>query len=97
MNPHHTPPSADDLDRLAARRASAKLGWYLHAAVYLAVNGGLWALAWPRGHSWPIYPLLGWGLGLALHGGAVWLAGPGAALRERLVERERAALARRTR
>ena len=30
--------SSDTLDRLARRRAKAKLGWFAHAAVYVAVN-----------------------------------------------------------
>ena len=31
--------SADhSTERLARRRAGAKMGWYIHAAVYLAVN-----------------------------------------------------------
>ena len=34
-------PSPDQLDRLAANRASMKIGVYVHAAVYLAVNLGL--------------------------------------------------------
>ena len=32
------PLSADALDRLAQRRAKAKMGWYMHASVYLLVN-----------------------------------------------------------
>ena len=92
----HRPHTEDDrIERLARRRAGAKMGWYMHAAVYLLVNLGLAALALSSGRDWHAYPLLGWGLGLAIHGAAVWLIGPGAALRERLVERERAALARR--
>ena len=85
----------DRIERLARRRAGAKMGWYLHALVYLCVNAGLALIAWQTGRTWAVYPLAGWGLGLAIHGLAVWLIGPGAALRERLVERERAALARR--
>ena len=89
-------PAVDSaLDRLARRRAGAKMGWFIHAAVYAIVNLGLAALSLSAGRDWHAYPLLGWGLGLAIHGAAVWLIGPGAALRERLVERERAALARR--
>ena len=87
--------TAEQIDALASKRAGAKMGWYMHAAVYLLVNLGLAALALSSGRDWHAYPLLGWGLGLAIHGAAVWLIGPGAALRERLVERERAALARR--
>ena len=88
-------PAVDSaLDRLARRRASAKMGWFIHAAVYAIVNLGLAALSLSAGRAWHLYPLAGWGLGLATHGAAVWLVGPGAEWRERLIERERAALAR---
>ena len=90
-------PSSASLDALAHRRARAKLGWFAHAAVYALVNLGLIVLSLAQGRHWAVFPLLGWGLGLALHGTAVWLVGPGAALRQRLIERERAALARRPR
>ncbi|MFV0681491.1 2TM domain-containing protein [Ottowia sp.] len=92
------PPTAlteTEIERLARRRAGAKMGWYIHAAVYVAVNLMLIALSLYQGRSWFIFPLLSWGLGLALHGGGVWLAGPGCGLRQRLIERERAALAGR--
>ncbi|MFT3777186.1 MAG: 2TM domain-containing protein [Ottowia sp.] len=78
----------DHIERLARRRAGAKMGWHLHALVYLCVNAGLALIAWQTGRAWAIYPLAGWGLGLALHGVAVWLLGPAASLRERLVETE---------
>lgn len=92
MNPTHT---SDRLERLARRRAGAKMGWFIHACVYLIVNLFLAALAIATGRHWYAFSLLGWGLGLALHGTAVWLLGPGASLRERMIERERAALQRR--
>lgn len=79
-------------ERIAQQRASAKLGWYRHAAIYLIVNLGLFILAFYQGRGWAIYPALGWGLGLAIHGVAVWLHGPTSHWRERLVERERQAL-----
>ncbi|MFD1711075.1 2TM domain-containing protein [Ottowia sp. GY511] len=85
------------LERLARRRAAAKLGWYTHALVYALVNVGLAAIALGNGQSWHAYPLLGWGLGLAIHGAAVWLLSPGARWREQLVERERQALMRQPR
>ena len=81
-----------NLEHLALRRARAKLGWGLHAGVFLAVNTGMVALSLATGRHWAIYPLLGWGLGLAIHGLAVWLLAPGNNLMERLVARERAAL-----
>lgn len=86
----------DELDRLARRRAGAKLGWFLHAAVYLVVNLLLFALSdYGFGHrSWSAKPMLGWGLGLALHGASVWLLGAGGNLRERMVQKERERLQR---
>lgn len=81
------------LGRLARRRARAKLGWFAHATVYLAVNLGLIALSWVHGRGWAVFPLLGWGVGLLLHGAAVWLFAPGGNLLERMVQRERAKLA----
>ena len=41
---------SDPIERLARRRAGAKLGWYLHATIYLLVNLLLvyWLLFLPR-------------------------------------------------
>lgn len=92
----NTPLSNDDIDRLARRRAGAKLGWYTHAAVYLVVNLFLFVLSEHAlgERRWSIYPMLGWGLGLALHGVAVFLLGSGSGLRDRMVEKERERLRR---
>jgi hypothetical protein len=91
-----TPLSNDDIDQLARRRAGAKLGWYAHAAVYLIVNLLLFAISeYALGERrWSIYPLLGWGLGLTLHGVAVFVLGAGSDLRERMVDKERERLRR---
>jgi hypothetical protein len=85
-------PLASDLERLARRRARAKLGWYTHASVYILVNLFLAFLSSRHTHSWAVYPALGWGLGLLIHGAAVWLSMPGGNLYAQLLERERAAL-----
>jgi hypothetical protein len=82
----------DNIDRIARKRANAKLGWLMHASIYLIVNAFLFALSLWQGKAWAAFPLLGWGLGLAIHGAAVWFAGAGSALREGLVARERARL-----
>ena len=81
------------IDKLALRRAKAKLGWFVHAAIYALVNLGLIALSLANGRSWAIYPLLGWGVGLLAHGLSVWMLPPGGALLGSMVERERARLA----
>ena len=85
MSRHDT----DPIERQARRRAGAKLGWYIHAGVYLAVNTLLAILSSMGDRSWAIYPALGWGLGLAIHGVVVFLVTGGGGLHQRLVERER--------
>ena len=77
------------LERQARRRAGAKLGWYIHAFVYVAVNLMLVLLSTVSGKHWAIFPALGWGLGLAIHGMVVFLVTGGAGLRARLVQQER--------
>lgn len=96
MNQAMTFLSPEQIDRLARKRASAKMGWYTHAAVYVVVNAFLVLLAQASlGHrAWSIYPVLGWGVGLGLHGLAVFFFGGGSDLRQRLVERERQQLLR---
>jgi hypothetical protein len=90
----NTPLSPEALDRLARKRAGAKMGWYIHATVYVCVNAALLGAAFLMGRHWAIYPLLGWGVGLALHGIAVWGMGAGSQWRERLVQQEREKLQR---
>lgn len=91
-----TPLSPEDIDRLARKRASAKLGWYIHALAFVLVNLGLFLgsdMVWGT-RAWSVKPLLGWGLGLALHGASVWLVGDTSNLRERMVQKERDRLMR---
>ena len=90
------PLTPEDIDRIARKRAGAKLGWYVHATVYLVVNAAmvLASLYGLRQRPWTIYPALGWGLGLTLHGIAVFLLGSGSGLRERMVHKERERLLR---
>lgn len=85
--------SFDAIEDLARKRAGAKLGWFIHASVYVAVNSFLVLTALYHGKMWAVFPLLGWGLGLLIHGAAVWFASSGSALHERLLTRERARLA----
>ena len=49
------------LEQLARKRASAKLGWYIHASVYVAVNLLLAALSAISGRHWAVFPAVGWG------------------------------------
>jgi hypothetical protein len=83
------PLSDPDRERIARHRAAMRFGWLVHAAVYVAVNLLLASISVASGRGWAIFPLLGWGLGLAIHGAVVLLAGPGGRLRERLLQQER--------
>jgi hypothetical protein len=40
------------------------------------------------GHRWHALPLLGWGLGLAIHGLVTWLSLRGDGLHQRMLDRE---------
>jgi len=85
-------PLPPELERLARRRAKAKIGFGIHALVYAAVITGLGLLALSQGRAWALWPAAGWGFGLLMHGLGVFGFGSGSAWQERLVEREREAL-----
>jgi hypothetical protein len=77
------------LAQQARRRVGIKAAFAVHAFVYVVVNLGIVLVDEISGGSrWSTYPLLGWGLGLAIHGlvSLVQLRTEG--LRERLVARE---------
>jgi hypothetical protein len=60
---------------VAIRRIRAKRGFWVHFATYLAVNALLvviWAVTSP-GYFWPIWPILGWGIGIAANAAGVFL------------------------
>jgi hypothetical protein len=66
----------EELESSAHELRSARDGFFIHAAVYVAVNLLLFVI-WvvtDRDHPWFVYPLLGWGIGLAAHGAAVRVA-----------------------
>lgn len=88
--------SPEEIEHLARRRAGAKMGWYLHACVYVVVNVVFFLLSTYgyRHRPWSPFPVLGWGIGLALHGISVFVLGKGSSLRERMVAREREKLQR---
>ncbi len=75
--------------RRAEKRVEELRGFYVHCIVYVAVNGLLLCLNYFQspGHWWFQWPLLGWGIGLAMNGLSVWKNGLfGEAWKERKVE-----------
>lgn len=91
-----TPMTDDEIEARAKRRVDQKMGFYVHALVFVLVNAGLYAInlyqGAPRWHAWP---LTWWGLGLAIHGVVTFLGGRGEGLRERMLADEIAKLKNR--
>jgi hypothetical protein len=87
--------SPEEIEHVAQKRAVAKLRWYVHAMVYATVNLFLFLISGAGfGHRpWSAIPMLGWGLGLALHGFSVFVLGD-TGFRDRLVQQERDRLRR---
>jgi len=76
----------DSIEARAERRVRRKMGFLLHAFVFIAVNAGLYAItSEPR---WSHFALFGWGLGLAIHGLMTVIALQGGSVRRGLLARE---------
>jgi hypothetical protein len=61
-----------DLRRVAVTRLRKKRGLQAHLLAYVLVNlflNGIWLVVGQDLFYWPIFPLFGWGIGLAFH---VW-------------------------
>lgn len=62
----------------AVRRVKARRDFSGHVAAYFIVNAmlvGIW-LSSGVGYFWPIWPMLGWGVGLAFNAWAVYFQKP---------------------
>lgn len=77
-------PGSDEALRRARLHVRRLRGWITHASIYALVITGLW-IGWlvlgdaglpsraaNARFPWPLAPMLGWGLGVAIHGVAVW-------------------------
>jgi hypothetical protein len=61
--------SNEDLRKAAVERLKKKREFYQHLVAYVLVNTflvAIWALS-SAGFFWPVFPILGWGIGLAFH------------------------------
>jgi len=77
------------LRRRAERRVKLKMGFYIHAGIYVLVSLGLLLInGVAGGRPWALWPLAGWGLGLAIHGIVTFVSLRGDGFRNGLVEQE---------
>lgn len=64
-------PSRDAEYEQARDRAKAIQGLYIHLLVFAVINAGLFLINWatrgPDGGWWFYWPLLGWGVAVAIH------------------------------
>ena len=92
------PPTDEEIRKMA----QARVAFREHAVAYALVNAFLVAVWWISGdfgkptfndesnsYFWPIYPILGWGIGLAFHGWGAYGGGSDAIDRGEQVLRER--------
>lgn len=78
-----------DLETIAKRRVQARMGFAIHALIYVAMNSGL-ALIWyvtGGGYPWFVWPVVCWGIGIVAHALALAI-GPDSPGEQRAIERE---------
>jgi hypothetical protein len=82
----------DDLRQRALKHLKAKRDLQAHVIAYVTVNLMLVGIWWVTGVGffWPIFPILGWGIGLAFNVWDVMSPEPGPAEVEAEMERLRA-------
>ena len=79
MSHHQPPPTGKDPELWAI--AQKRAGFKSHLMSYIIVNGFFWALWYFTGKNddsnehfpWPVWPMLGWGIGLAFHFAEVYI------------------------
>jgi hypothetical protein len=83
-------PVPEGKDPYLWRKAQMRAAFKAHALAFVLVNVflvGVWYFTGPYAgrdvYFWPVWPLLGWGIGLASHGFAAYSSGA-----ENAVERE---------
>ena len=79
-----------ELRAKAMERIRKKREFASHLASYVLVNGfliALWATVAGGGFFWPMFPLIGWGIGLFFHGWDVYQSEPSEAQIQREMDR----------
>lgn len=61
----------------AVKRLKKRRDFYAHVMVYLLVNAFLviiWWMTSPGGFFWPVFPIVGWGIGVVMNAWDVYVA-----------------------
>jgi 2TM domain len=74
----------------AKARVEVKVGFYIHLVVFVVVNLLLTIinLSTSAYYSWAKWPLMGWGLALAIDALRVFVFPSGSAIKEQMIENE---------
>ena len=74
----------------AKKRVEAKIGFYIHLSVYIAVNILLIIvnISTSPQYLWFKWPLIGWGIGVVSHALGVFVFTSGSAIKEQMIEKE---------
>ena len=74
----------------ARKKVEAKIGFYIHLAVYAGVNTLLIIinLITSTQYLWFKWPLIGWGIGILFHALGVFAFSKGLSIKERMIEKE---------
>jgi hypothetical protein len=86
----------EELRKIARKRAKAKTAFYIHLIVYVVVNALLVLIWYFTSHSsglpWFVFPLVGWGIALVIHGITAFRGSSLDNMEDRMTERELAKL-----
>jgi hypothetical protein len=83
-----TNPGPESLRESALRSLKKRRDFRTHLMTYLMVNAALvtvWAFTMPGGFFWPVFPLVFWGIGVALNAWDAYVVGD---ITEEQIERE---------
>ncbi len=89
-----TPVLTEEAREKAEKRLSQKMVLYSHIAAYIIVSAFLvliWALTRADSNSdcfWPVWVMIGWGIGLCFHIFAYLIGRRGETMRERMLRKE---------
>jgi hypothetical protein len=72
-------PEETDLRERALTQLRKKHEFHAHLAAYILVNAmfvAIYFMTGPGGFFWPVFPMLGWGIGVFFHGWDVYTGPP---------------------